>query len=50
MENTIFKNLLIEIKNGIEANKKLLDKEIQKDMSKVEFISIDKIIELVSSY
>lgn len=50
MENTIFKNLLIEIKNGIEANKKLLDKEIQKAMSKGEFISIDKIIELVSSY
>lgn len=50
MENTVFKSLLKEIKNGIKTNKNVLDKAIQEAMSKGEFISIDKLVDLIDSY
>ncbi len=50
MENAIFKTLLREIKDGIKSNKNVLDKVVQESMSKGEFIKIDKIIELISSF
>lgn len=50
MENATFRSLLREIKDGIKSNKNVLDKAIQEAMSKGEFIKIDKIIELVTSF
>lgn len=50
MESIIFRNLLREVKDGIKSNKKVLNDAIQEAMSKGEFINLDKLIELISSY
>lgn len=50
MENTLFKNLLKEIKDGIKTNKRTLDKATKEAMSKGEFIKIDKILDLINYY
>lgn len=50
MENVIFESLLKEIKNGINNSKAAFDKKMKESRSKGEFINVNKIIELVSSY
>ena len=50
MENTAFKCLLKEIKDGIDLNKNVLDEAIKEAMEEGEVINLKKLIELINSY